>query len=407
MEDYTKLKSRHIAITLCLVILALVAGIYIGYKNSFISGELSSASSSEIPEDLQKRDAFEQFYKVWSLMEQKHIHGLETASEEKMWGAIEGLVDSLEDPYSVFLPPTENENFNIDLRGEFSGVGMEVGLREDGLTVIAPLKGSPAEKAGMMAGDLILKIDDTITSGLDVDAAVDLIRGEKGTSVIVTILREGEESSREITIVRDTVRIPVIETEYRAKEDVFIIRLFSFNESSEQKFEDALTEFADSDADNLIVDFRNNPGGFLSAAIDISSWFLPEGETVVIERGREEKYNKEYTSGGHFLSGEYEMAILVNGGSASASEIVAGALQEHGRAKLVGTQTYGKGSVQELIKMKDDTALKLTVAEWLTPGGLSISKEGLTPDVVIELDADKLEKNGIDTQLEEAIKILK
>lgn len=406
MEKDSQMKSKHIVVTFFLIVFALVGGIYIGFKNKYLSNQVGGTGNANMPESIRNEQAFEQFYEVWNILEEKHPYGMDTSTEDKMWGAISGLVDSLEDPYTVFLPPAENEDFNIDLRGEFSGVGMEVGMREEGLTVISPLKGSPAEEAGILPGDLIIKIDETITNDLDVDSAVDLIRGERGTPVVVTILRKDEESTREITIVRDVIKIPIIETEYLEEDKIFVIRLFSFNENSEIKFEEALTEFANSKSKKLILDLRNNPGGFLSSAIDISSWFLPEGEVVVIEKGKEEKYNRTYESYGHSLSGKYEMVILVNGGSASASEILAGALQEHKRATLVGTQTYGKGSVQELIAMKKNTSLKITIAEWLTPNGVSISKEGLTPDKVVEFDAEKFAEDKTDNQMFEAIKIL-
>lgn len=400
------IKRKHIILTTVLVAFALVIGMYIGFKNKIASTQAANINGS-LPEELKDQKFFEQFYEVWSEIEQKHPNAKEFTAQEKMWGAISGLVDSLGDPYTVFLPPEENEDLAIDLKGEFSGVGMEVGIREDGLTVVAPLKDSPAEKAGIMSGDIIIKIDDTLTADLDIDKAVDLIRGERGTSVKVTVLRKGEDSTREISIVRDVIKLPIIETEFREKEDVFVIKLFSFNDKSQEKFQEALQEFVKSKSKYLILDLRNNPGGYLKAGNNIASWFLEEGKTIVIEKGRLEEYNKEYTSTGKLLEGKYKMAILVNGGSASASEIVAGALQFHKKAVLIGTQTFGKGSVQELIPMENNTSLKLTIAEWLTPGGISISKNGLTPDYVIEFDREAFKKDNTDNQLEEAIKILK
>lgn len=408
MEKNKTLKFSTVS-TFFLILIALVVGIYLGLNNNFIKSKLANAANlnDEIPLDLQNQKSFSEFYEVWKLLEEKHIHGTETNTQEKMWGAISGMVDSLGDPYTVFLPPEKNESLNIDLKGEFSGVGMEVGIRDDVLTVISPLKDSPAEKAGVLAGDVILQIGDVATSDMDVDEAVDLIRGEKGTSVKMTIFRRGEETTRDIEIVREVIKLPVLETEYIKKDNVFVINLFGFGEKSSQEFAKALQKFADSGADKLILDLRNNPGGFLSAAVDISSWFLDENDVIVIEKGKTPEYNKTYTSINHHLEGEYKMAVLINGGSASASEITAGALQEHGKAKLVGTQSFGKGSVQELIPLEKSTALKVTVAEWLTPNGKSISKEGLTPDEKVELDREKLEKDEIDTQLQKAIEILK
>ena len=401
--------KKYVFKTFALVILALVLGTYIGFKNSYVQETLAAISGFSVPSDIvsapSEKDLAE-FWEVWRLIEERHPNSADFNSKEKMWGAIEGLVGSLDDPYTVFLPPEENEDLNIDLKGEFSGVGMEVGMRDEGLVVIAPLKDSPAEKAGMLPGDVILKIDDTLTSELTVDEAVDLIRGERGTPVRITIFRKGDTETKEVTIVRDTITIPVLETEYREADKIFVIRLFSFGEDSNEEFEKALGQFADSGSKKLILDVRSNPGGFLGSAIDISSWFLENGKTIVIEEGKTEDYNKTYKSRGHFLEGDYEMVILVNGGSASASEILAGALQEHKKAKLVGEQTFGKGSVQELVPMAGGTALKITVAQWLTPNGVSISKEGLKPDVVVEFDAEKFAKDKTDNQFEEAVKIL-
>lgn len=402
-----KSQIKRIGLTFSLIVLSLVIGIYIGFKNNFLTSQLAAVAGSDVPDELAGGDSFEQFYEVWKVLNEKHPGSEEKTTDDKMWGAIGGLVSSLDDPYTVFFPPKENEQFNIDLKGEFYGVGMEVGMREYGLTVVAPLKNSPAEQAGVKSGDVIIKIDSSLTSDLDVDEAVDLIRGEKGTEVTLTVLREGDESTREIKIIRDLVKIPLIETEHRKEDGVFIINLFSFNDGSIEAMEDALTEFVESKSKNLILDLRNNPGGYLSAAIDISSWFLEEGKVVVEEEGKLEKYNKTYRSGRHFLAGDYNMVVLVDGGSASASEIVAGALQEHGKAKLVGTKTFGKGSVQELVPMQNGTSLKVTVAKWLTPGGVSISENGLTPDIEVEFDSEEYAETGKDNQLEKAIEVIK
>ncbi len=350
-------------------------------------------------------ESIAQFWEVWRLIEERYPKDKETSSKEKMWGAIDGLVDSLEDPYTVFLQPEANENLAIDLKGEFSGVGMEVGIRDGVLTVITPLKDSPAEQAGIRSGDAVLKIEDVVSADLSVEEAVKLIRGERGTPVRVTIFRKGESETREITIIRDIIKIPVLETELR-QDGIFVITLFSFGEESAEEFEKALAAFAESGSDKLILDLRNNPGGYLSAAVDISSWFVETGKIIVIEDGKTEEYQKTYKAKGHYLDGDYTMVVLVNGGSASASEIVAGALQEHNKAKLVGEQTFGKGSVQELVPMQGNTSLKITVAEWLTPKGVSISKAGLKPDVVVEFDADKFAEDKSDNQMDAAVNLL-
>lgn len=399
------MKSQRTIITAVLVLIALFGGIYIGANGNPVSGQSLTAGQT-IPDDIASEADFTSFWEAWRLIDERHPNGTDVDTQTKVWAATAGLVDSLDDPYSVFLPPDDTENLNIDLKGEFSGVGMEVGIRDDLLTVIAPLKDSPAERAGILSGDKILKIDETVATGLDVDAAVKLIRGEEGTPVVVSIARKDLEGTKEITIIREVIKLPVIETEYLAKDKIFLINFFNFGENSALEFEKAIKKFQESGSKKLIIDLRNNPGGYLSAAVNTTSWFVPTGELIVSEKSKYESMNKEYRSRGHFLTGTYEVVILVNSGSASASEIMAGAMQEHGVAKLVGTQTFGKGSVQELIPMKGKTSLKLTIAEWLTPHGVSISKQGLTPDVVVEFDQEKYLKDGTDNQLEEAKKIL-
>jgi carboxyl-terminal processing protease len=402
------MKVKKIIITVLLVIVAVFAGILIGAKSHIVSGALDATAGLYVPADLAAEHIdMKQFWDVWRELEARHPDGETVTAETKLWGAIQGLTDSLGDPYTTFLPPKENESLAIDLAGKFSGVGMEVGMKDGALTVVAPLKDSPAERAGILSGDIILKIDDTSVAGLDVDRAVELIRGKEGTTVMVTIARKDGKESKDISIVREVIKIPVIETEYLKNDDVFLIRFFQFGENSSKEFEKALTAFQESGSNRLIVDVRNNPGGYLSAAINISSWFLPEGEVIVSEKSKNPVEDKSYTSLGHHISGDYKLVILVNGGSASASEIMAGALQEQGVAKLVGTQTFGKGSVQELIPMNGKTALKMTVAKWYTPKGVSISEKGLTPDVVVEFDADKYKKDKTDTQLQKAIETVK
>lgn len=402
------MKIKKIILSVLLLIVALVAGFFLGAKSNIVSGSLAGSVNSYVPADLADENIdMTQFFEVWRALRDRHPDGTTITTEAKMWGAIEGLTESLGDPYTSFLPPEENEDLNIDLSGRFSGIGMEVGMRDNNITVIAPLKDSPAERAGILAGDIILKINDESVVGLDVDKAVDLIRGKEGTTVSITIAREDLDESKEFEIVREIIKVPVIETTYLEKDKVFLIEFFQFGENSSKEFEKALIEFRESKADYLIIDLRNNPGGYLSAAIDISSWFLPEGKVIVSEQSKDEEYNKSYSSYGHNLGGDYKLAILINGGSASASEIMAGALQEHGVAKLVGTQTFGKGSVQELIPMKGKTALKLTVAKWYTPKGVSISEQGLTPDVVIEFDEEKYKKDKTDNQLQKAIETVK
>lgn len=351
---------------------------------------------------------FEPFLKTWRLIDEKYIPASTTqkiSDQERVWGAISGMVDSLNDPYTQFLLPVENEQFETTIRGEFSGVGMEVSIKDDRITVVSPLKDTPADKAGLEPEDKVLAIDGISTLNMSLDDAIDLIRGEKGTKVTLTIGREGVESPFDVELVRDNINIPTLDTEI-LDDEVFVISLYNFSQNAPTEFRGALREFVLSGKNKLILDLRGNPGGFLKGAIEVSSWFLPAGKIVVREdfgsgisnedtdMGDEDITEEEdvtperiFRSKGYNIFGdELEMIILVNQGSASASEIVAGALQEHGIARVVGGQTFGKGSVQELIQITPETSLKVTIARWLTPNGNSISDGGLTPDVVVDKD---------------------
>ncbi len=346
---------------------------------------------------------FSPFWTAWNVVESKFVSNDGLDPQKRVWGAIEGMVKSLGDPYSVFFPPQESKMFKEDIQGNFGGVGMEIGVRKGILTVIAPLKGTPAYNAGIKSGDKIVKIDGKLSADMMADEAARLIRGPKGTAVKLTILREGESEPLELEIVRDTIRVPALDTELK-EGGIFVIKIYSFSATSANEFRKALREFISSGSGKLILDLRGNPGGYLDAAVDIASWFLPLGKTVAREKfgdGREVLYKSK----GYDIFKNLPMVILVNKGSASASEILAGALSEHGIATLVGEKTFGKGSVQELVPITDDTSLKITIARWLTPKGKSISKEGLEPDVKIEMTKEDFEE-GRDPQMNKAVEIL-
>ena len=378
------------------IILAAVfpIGFYSGLKTSPESQVAKILNTApQISADREEVD-FSEFWRAWNIAEGKYVNINKVTRQDMVYGAISGMVKSLGDPYSVFFNPEESKIFKSSIQGEFEGVGMEIGIRKEILTVVAPLKGSPAERAGISAGDKILKIDDKITPDLTVEEAVTLIRGPKGTKVKLTIARNGDEESRVIEVERDVIKIPIIDTETKKvvtqkgsekKEedlgDIFVIRLYNFSENSPESFRSALREMIVKNRSKLIIDLRNNPGGFLEAAVDIASWFLPQGKNL-------------------------PMVVLVNQGSASASEILAGALKDHGKAKLIGEKTFGKGSVQEFLPLTADTSIKITVAKWLTPNGYSISEGGLMPDIELKPTKEDI-ASGRDPVMEKAIEILK
>lgn len=349
-----------------------------------------------------------EFWKVWHLMEEKYTAASSSANvspEERVRGAIRGLVSSYGDPYSVYLPPSDAEMFEDDISGNFSGVGMEVGLRNGLITIISPLPETPAERAGLFPGDVIVSIDGQTTEDLSIDEAVRLIRGEKGTDVAFSIYREGETEFLDIVVTRDTINIPTVQTEQY--DDVFVIALYSFNAIAESSVEQALADFERSGADKLIFDLRGNPGGYLQGAVEIAGNFLDSGQVVVREQLAEGD-EKLFRSRGQKVRdfNPENLVVLVNGGSASASEILAGALKDHDVATVIGEKTFGKGSVQELVPLDSGASLKVTVARWLTPAGTLFSEGGLEPDIVVSLTAEDREADE-DPQLDAAIRFLR
>jgi len=380
-------------------------GVYAGYTNRPEVDKITELfnTSSQIEETAD----FEPFWRTWNMINERYTASTSTmpTAQEKVWGAIAGLAGSLGDPYSIFLPPQESAMFQDDINGNFEGVGMEIGVRDGELVVVAPLKGTPAYKAGLLSGDKILYIEGKESLNMPVDEAIKRIRGPRGTAVMLTIARENVAAPFDVSIIRDVITIPIIDTEIR--EDVFIIMLQSFTATAPNLFRNALEEFINNGkTDKLILDLRGNPGGFLEVAVDIASWFLPKGEVVVSEHFSGDIDDKIYRSRGYdIFSDNLKLVILINRGSASASEILAGALKEHGKATLIGEKTFGKGSVQELFAITPETSLKLTIARWLTPNGLSISEEKLAPDIEVPMTLEDFE-NGRDPQMDRAIKFL-
>lgn len=406
MKSFSRNSIITIIITILLITTAFFSGVFFAKdKNSKINGLQPISNNGTLQPALID---FSPLWKTWNVINEKFVPATTTdivTDEEKLYGAIQGLTNSLGDPYTVFLPPEDAEIFEADISGNFEGVGMEIGIRNNVLTVIAPLKDNPAERAGIKTGDKILKIDDKATDGMTIDKAVKLIRGEGGTAVRLTILREGEDELLEIEVVRGTIQIPTIDTKLR-DDGVFVIQLYNFSAISSNLFREALREFINSGTDKMILDLRGNPGGFLEASIDMASWFLPTGKVVVTEDfGQNDEPRIHRSKGYNIFNQNLKMAILVNQGSASASEILAGALQQQGKAILIGTNTFGKGSVQELVKITPDSSFKVTIAHWLTPNGKSISDGGLAPDVEIEFTKKDFEAEK-DPQLEKAVELL-
>jgi carboxyl-terminal processing protease len=355
------------------------------------------------PSGLDADVEFSNFWDVWEIVRSRYVN--QPVDELDMfYGAIEGVLASLEDPYSLYLDPELAEAFESELSGTFEGIGAEIGIKQDQLKIIAPLPGTPAERAGLMAGDSILAVDEVDTFGMSIEEAVSRIRGEKGTEVILLIGRE-DKDPRDVSIIRGTITVDSVRLETREYNGarIGVLSLHHFNETTAPAFEKAVQSILLENPDGVVLDMRNNPGGFLDTAVDVAGeWILRD--VVVMEQFSDDT-TRNYMSDGNARFADMPTVVLVNGGSASASEIVAGALQHHGKATVVGEQTFGKGSVQDYMEFEDGSALKLTIALWLTPGGQSIDQQGITPDEVVELTLEDFE-NDRDPQMDRALEMI-
>jgi len=399
-------RKKYIRIIIIIVIAVLLfgGGFLVGKKLStnvqivnrvFINRELGK------PEQLD----FSLFWKVLQTIEDKYVNSEKIDYKQLLYGAISGMTESLGDDYTVFMPPEKTDSFMKSVSGNdsFEGVGMEIAIKNKVLTVVSPIEGTPAYKAGIQAGDVILKIDDKSTEGLTSEEAVNLIRGKKGTQVTLSIIRKNLSEPKAFTITRDTINVPVIKWELK-NNDIAYVKIYQFTGNLPSKFKDVVSQVLKSNAKKMIIDVRNNPGGYLDSAVDVASWFLPKGSVVVKEQFRNGS-GDEYKSSGYNAIQNFPVVILVNKGSASASEILAGALRDIRGIKLVGEKTFGKGSVQQVETFNDDSSLKVTVAKWLTPSGISINEQGLSPDVEVQLTEDDYNNNK-DPQLDKAIELL-
>jgi len=352
------------------------------------------------PEDLN----FSLFWEAYHKLQEKFVNQENFDVQEIIYGAISGMVKSLEDPYTVFFPPEDTKRFIEDVQGSFEGVGMEIEIKKGQLQVVAPLEGTPADRAGLRAGDKIMKVDGNPTADLIIQEAVNLIRGPKGTQVILTIFRSDWEETRDIPVVRDAIDVPSLRWEMK-EDNIAYIKIHHFTQIASFDFAQAAFEILDSKATRMIIDLRNNPGGYLEVAQDIAGWFLEPGEVVVIEDfggGNE----KEYLAKGNGVFLDYKLVVLINEGSASGSEILAGALRDNRGILLIGETSFGKGSVQQLEELTGGSSLKITVANWLTPSRQLISETGLEPDIKVEMTPEDYEQDR-DPQLGRAIEVIR
>jgi len=346
------------------------------------------------------------YWDTYNTIKEKHFDRNSLDYQKILFSSIGGLVDALNDPYSEFFPPKETERFIQDVKGAFEGIGAEIEIKDGILTIVAPLEDMPASEAGLEPLDRVIKIDGENTEGITIDEAVNKIRGPRGSVVTLTIQRGPQNDEFEIKIRRDVIKIPIIRLNF-IDDNIAHLRIIHFSESSAEQFSHSVSEILKSGSDKLILDLRNNPGGFLDDAVEIASYFLKEGEVVTTEDFGNGQNKVFYRSQGYNKLGQMKIVVLVNKGSASASEILAGALRDLKGAKLIGEQTFGKGSVQEFVELGQNTSLKVTVAKWLTPLNHEIDNKGLEPDFPVEATLQPGEDTPQDPQLEKAIEIVK
>lgn len=403
LKKSDKPKSWNIISYIVVGFFSFVFGYFIHFiDSSFIfskeNAELTAQGS------LPKGFDSETFTEVWNYVKENYVDAEKVTDEKLFFGALEGVVGSARDPYSVYLEPVTSEQFQEEISGLFQGIGAEIGIRNSELTVISPLPGSPAEKAGLKGGDIIFKIDGKETKDMPLMTAVNLIRGKEGTRVILTIFRVDSAKEKEVTVTREKIQIKSIE--WKMIGGVAYMKYKYFNEDTLSEFVSATNEIILKNPSGFILDLRNNPGGLLRTAIETSSYWIGGDEIVVIEKKRDGTFIAEKASNGKAIFRGIPTVVLINRGSASGSEILAGALQDYKLATLVGERTFGKGSVQDLRLLNDRSSVKLTIAKWLTPKGREIDEKGIDPDIKVELTEEDW-NNGKDPQLEKAIEVLK
>lgn len=373
------LNKKRIFIDIILISLLLVAVLFFHGNRGLVK-----ADTNDIYRNI------EVFTEVLRQIEDNYVEPQDP--QKLIYGAIKGMVQSL-DPHSSFMTKDEHQELMIETKGSFSGVGIEISMRDDILTVVSPIEGTPAYDAGIMAGDQIIKIDDKSTRDMTLTDAVKNIRGKKGTSVKLTIMREGEEKPLEFSIVRDVIPLRSVRSLMLTPEIAYL-RVSNFQSKTAKDVAAALKQLEKGRTlKGLILDLRNNPGGLLSQAIDVSDIFLDSG-IIVSTKGRNSSQDMQVSAKKNDTEQNYPIVVLVNGGSASASEIVAGALQDNKRALILGTKTFGKGSVQTILPLSDGSGLRLTTARYYTPSGKSIQASGITPDIEVPYNPPKEEKDG-------------
>jgi carboxyl-terminal processing protease len=396
-------KKAILTVALVLAVVALTgSGFYAGYhfgqyapKVIVVQGVSNTSAGQPGSVD------FGTFWQAWSVINDNYLRNTDVATQDKVYGAIRGLVNSLQDPYTEFFTPTEGKKFQDDVQGDFGGIGAEIGMKKGQLVVIAPLKDTPAMQAGIKAGDAILKINASSTESLSIDEAVSMIRGPKGSEVTLSIYRPDFDAPKDFKILRDTIVAPTVDLSFKDG-DIAYIHIYSFNANLDRLFYDAMRQALQKNVRGIVLDLRDDPGGYLDVAVDTAGWFLPRGALIVSEAGRDGQ-SQGYRASGNAALADVPIVILINQGSASASEILAGALRDDRHVKLIGEQSFGKGTVQNIETLRDGSTIKVTIAHWVLPGGQILENGGLKPDVEVKAGDDPKK----DPQLDKALEVLK
>lgn len=414
-DKKTKINWKKTSSIVCIIILSLfIAGsIFLsGFKLgsdfyapfNFIEG-FKNAKIQNLQQGAPKNIDFSIFWNTWNYLKEYYVKTSSLDDQKMLYGAITGLVNSLEDPYTVFFTPEDAQKFTEDVSGNFSGIGIEIGMKNKTITVIAPIEGTPAFKSGLRAGDSIVAIDGESTEGLILDEAVKKIRGEKGTSIKLTIMRDSFTEPKDFTITRDIINVPAVKLSF-LDNNIAYLQLLNFNENASAEFYQAVNQIVNKKSPSLILDLRNNPGGYLDASVNIASYFLKKDDVVLREKDNTNREKLYYASDKKISLAGIPTVILTNEGTASAAEILAGALRDNLNLKIIGEKSFGKGSVQTLLPLTDGSMIKITIAEWFTPNGTAINEKGLEPDISVKLTEDDWNSNK-DPQLDKAKEIIK
>ena len=387
-------------------IVGLVLILSLTFSAGYLMGGQGDQQQTAVAQDDGQTEAFTPFWETWELLHQFYVDPLD--DDALVHGAIDGMIASIEDPHMSYIPPEDYEIILTNLNAEFEGIGATVRQDEEtgALVIVKPLPNSPALAAGILAGDQIVTVDGEDITELDQDVIISMVRGPAGTDVILGVRRAEAEELLEITVTRDTIVLPTVEYEI-LEGNIGYLQLYQFSPDTNTQVTDALIDMDANNLNGLIVDLRGNSGGYLNVALDIISEFIAEGP-ILIERGTD---NEEtiYEAFGHAHAADVPLAVLVDEGSASASELMAGALQDRGRAIIIGMPTFGKGSVQTWRRLSNDGGVRITISRWFTPAGYTVEPDGIQPDEIVEfpiLEEGEVYSQDIDSQLQAAIKAL-